>query len=146
MICAVLVVAAAALYWQVPGFDFVDFDDDIYVEENRIVQRGLTREGFVWAFTTGRTGNWHPLTWLSLMLDCQLSQNLARTCHTTNVLIHIANTLLLFWVLKRMTSALWCSAFVAALFALHPLHVESVAWISERKDVLSTLFFFLTIL
>ena len=146
MICAALAIATIALYWQVPGFDFVDFDDDIYVEENQIVQRGLTREGFVWAFTTGRTGNWHPLTWLSLMLDCQLSQNLARTCHTTNVLIHITNTLLLFWVLKRMTSALWCSSFVAALFALHPLHVESVAWISERKDVLSTFFFFLTIL
>jgi len=86
------------------------------------------------------------LTWLSLMLDCQLSQDLVRICHTTNVLIHIANTLLLFWILKRMTSALWCSGFVAALFALHPLHVESVAWISERKDVLSTFFFFLTIL
>ncbi len=146
LIFAALAIVTIMVYWQVTGFDFVDFDDDIYVEENQIVQRGLTREGFVWAFTTGRTGNWHPLTWLSLMLDCQLSQNLARCCHTTNVLIHIANTLLLFWVLKRMTSAFWCSAFVAALFALHPLHVESVAWISERKDVLSTLFFFLTIL
>jgi len=146
MICLALVVATGALYWQVQGFDFVNYDDQAYVEDNEIVRKGLTREGFVWAFTTDKTGYWHPLTWLSLMLDCELARSVARTCHTTNVLIHIANTLLLFWVLRRMTSALWCSAFVAALFALHPLHVESVAWISERKDVLSTFFFFLTML
>ncbi len=146
MICVVLAVATGSLYWQVQGFDFVNYDDQAYVEDNEIVRKGLTREGFVWAFTTDKTGYWHPLTWLSLMLDCELARSVTRTCHTTNVLIHIANTLLLFWVLRRMTSALWCSAFVAVLFALHPLHVESVAWISERKDVLSTFFFFLTML
>ena len=146
MICVALVVATGAFYWQVQGFDFVNYDDQAYVEDNEIVRKGLTREGFVWAFTTDKTGYWHPLTWLSLMLDCELARSVTRTCHTTNVLIHIVNTLLLFWVLRRMTSALWCSAFVAALFALHPLHVESVAWISERKDVLSTFFFFLTML
>jgi len=146
MICVALVVATGAFYWQVQGFDFVNYDDQAYVEDNEIVRKGLTREGFVWAFTTDKTGYWHPLTWLSLMLDCELARSVTRTCHTTNVLIHIVNTLLLFWVLRRMTSALWCSAFVAALFALHPLHVESVAWVSERKDVLSTFFLFLTIL
>jgi len=133
-----LIFAIIIAYGQVRNFDFISFDDTIYVSENRLVQTGLTLEGFIWAFTTTEAANWHPLTWLSHMLDCQIYGLNPMGHHWTNLLFHIANTLLLFFVFKRMTGALWRSAFVAALFALHPLHVESVAWISERKDVLST--------
>jgi len=143
-ICLVLTFATGAVYWQIRGHEFVILDDRAYISENEQVLNGLTPEGIKWAFTTNTMGNWHPLTWLSLMLDCQLSDSLAKTCHTTNLIFHIANTLLLFLVLKRMTGSVWPSAFVAALFALHPLHVESVAWASERKDVLSTFFWMLT--
>jgi len=127
LICVVLVLATVGVYWQVHEFEFVNIDDCDYVRDNQPVSDGLTREGFVWAFTTLHTYNWHPLTWLSLMLDCELSESREQACHTTNMLFHIANTLLLFCVLKKMTSAIWPSAFVAAAFALHPLHVESVA-------------------
>jgi Flp pilus assembly protein TadD len=145
LICVVLVLATAGVYWQVREYEFVGFDDRDYVGENVRVLNGLTREGFAWAFTTTKTtGNWHPLTWLSLMLDCELFESKSQACHTTNILFHLANTLLLFVVLRRMSGALWRSAFVAGLFALHPLHVESVAWVSERKDVLSTFFWLLT--
>jgi len=145
LICVVLVLVTAGVYWQLRGHEFLNIDDMLYVGENEQVLNGLTQEGFVWAFTdTSTTGNWHPLTWLSLMLDCELFESKSRACHITNLLFHLANTLLLFWVLKRMTGALWPSAFVAAAFALHPLHVESVAWVSERKDVLSTFFWLLT--
>ena len=141
-----LVLAILAAYWQVRNCQFVNYDDNLYVTDNRYVQIGLTGEGALWAFTTGHASNWHPLTWLSHMLDCHLFGTNPRWHHLTNLLLHIANTLLLFAVLKRMTAAFWRSAFVAAVFALHPLHVESVAWIAERKDVLSTLFWMLTMI
>jgi len=115
-----------------------------YVRENEHVKDGLTHDSIIWAFTTGCGANWHPLTWLSHELDCELFGVEPGAHHLTNLLFHLINTLLLFWFLKGMTGAVWRSAFVAAAFALHPLHVESVAWISERKDVLSTLFWMLT--
>lgn len=127
-------------------FDFVAFDDPLYVTENSKTQDGLTYKGIAWAFTTFHASNWHPITWLSHMLDCDIYGLNPMGHHWTNLQLHIANTLLLFFILQQMTGALWKSAFVAALFALHPLHVESVAWIAERKDVLSTFFGMLTIL
>jgi Tfp pilus assembly protein PilF len=139
-----LALSTLAVYWHVHDYDFVNFDDPHYVSKNPKVQSGITLDSIKWAFTTGHAANWHPLTWLSHMLDCQLFGTNPGWHHLTNLLLHIANTLLLFAVLKRMTGTLWRSAFVAALFALHPCHVESVAWISERKDVLSTLFWLLT--
>lgn len=139
-----LALATLAAYWQVHNFDFSAYDDGTYVTHNENVQAGFTRDSIIWAFTTGHAANWHPLTWLSLMLDCQLFGLNPGWLHLTNVLLHIANTLLLFAVLKLMTGSVWRSTFVAATFALHPLHVESVAWITERKDVLSTLFWILT--
>jgi tetratricopeptide (TPR) repeat protein len=139
-----LVVSTLLVFWQVRNFDFVNYDDDVYVYENPYVLNGLTADGVSWAFTTDCSGHWHPLTWLSLMLDCQLFGPNPGMIHLMNVLLHLVNTLLLFAVLKKMTGSLWPSAFVAAAFALHPMHVESVAWITERKDILSTLFFLLT--
>ncbi len=144
LICLVLVLSTAAVYFQVHSHEFVSIDDQQYVSENEQVLAGLTWRGLVWAFTTNTMGNWHPLTWLSLMLECHFFENKARACHITNALFHIANSLLLFLVLVRMTGKVWPSGFVAVLFALHPLHVESVVWISERKDVLSTFFWLLT--
>jgi tetratricopeptide (TPR) repeat protein len=143
-ICLVLALATAAVYWQVNSNSFVNYDDPIYVYQNPNIQAGITPETIKWAFTAGYAGNWHPLTWLSHMLDWQLFGSNPAGHHITNLIFHIVNTLLLFFVLKQMTSALWQSAFAAALFALHPLHVESVAWVAERKDVLSTLFWMLT--
>jgi Flp pilus assembly protein TadD len=127
-------------------YPFVNFDDPTYVMQNRHVQAGLTSESIRWAFMTFDCGNWHPLTWLSLDLDSNLHGGLnAGGFHLTNVVLHTVNVLLLFLVLGSMTGQIWRSAMVAALFALHPLHVESVAWVSERKDVLSTLFGMLTL-
>jgi len=143
-VCLLLAAAAIAVYWQVQSCDFIQFDDNKYVTDNQYVKSGLTAESIAWAFTTGWASNWHPLTWLSHMLDCELFGLNPCWHHITSLLFHITNTLLLFLVLKSMTGALWRCAFVAAAFALHPLHVESVAWISERKDVLSTLFWLLT--
>lgn len=145
IICALLAASVFALFHPVVHYDFVNYDDSGYIGDNAHVQKGLTREGFVWAFTTGHMSNWHPLTWLSHMLDVELFGPKPGAQHLTNVFFHALNSLLIFFILKKMTSALWRSAFVAALFALHPLHVESVAWISERKDVLSTFFWMLTI-
>jgi tetratricopeptide (TPR) repeat protein len=139
-----LVLLTLAVFWQVRNHDFLNFDDNEYITENSQVQSGLNRDSIFWAFTTTHVANWHPLTWLSHMLDFQLFGLNPGGHHFTSVIIHIFNTLLLFLVLKQMTGTLWRSAFVAALFALHPLHVESVAWISERKDVLSTFFWLLT--
>jgi tetratricopeptide (TPR) repeat protein len=133
------------IYLQVGNHEFVNLDDDKYIVENSHVQQGLTSESVIWAFTTTHMANWHPLTWLSHMLDFQLYGLNPKGHHLTNVFFHLANTVLLFLVLKWMTGGLWRSAFVAALFALHPLHVESVAWVAERKDVLSTLFWILTL-
>jgi len=139
-----LMILTFATFEQVRTYDFINYDDNRYITENQHVQSGLTLEGVTWAFTTTHAANWHPLTWLSHMLDCQLYGLNPSGHHLTNLVFHIASTLLLFLVLERMTGALWRSAFVAALFALHPLHVESVAWAAERKDVLSTFFWMLT--
>jgi len=143
-ISLLLIAVTLAVFWQVGGHEFVNFDDDIYVTENRYVQAGLTGDGVIWAFTATLEANWHPLTWLSHMLDYQLYGLNPKGHHLTNLLFHLVNVLLLFLVLARMTGALWRSALVAALFSLHPLHVESVAWVAERKDVLSTFFWILT--
>jgi tetratricopeptide (TPR) repeat protein len=143
---AALTLSILLVFWQVRNFDFVNYDDNFYVYDNPHVLDGLTSDGIIWAFTTGYACFWHPVTWLSLMLDCQLFGPEPGGFHLVNVFIHIANTLLLFALLKKMTGSLWPSAFVAAAFALHPMHVESVAWITERKDVLSALFWMLTLL
>jgi protein O-mannosyl-transferase len=145
MICLVLAAISFAVFGQTVTHEFVNFDDNAYVYENPVVARGLTRKGIVWAFTGFHASNWHPLTWLSHMLDCQLYGLHPGGHHLTNVLLHTATVILLFLVLREMTGALWRSAFVAAVFAIHPLRVESVAWVAERKDVLSGLFFMLTI-
>ena len=144
-ICLFLAIATFAVYWQVLDHEFLNYDDKEYVTNNWNVKAGLTPESIKWAFTTGHFANWHPMTWLSHMLDFQLYGSHPKGHLLINLLIHIANALLLFLVLFRMTGALWQSGFVAALFALHPFNVESVAWISERKNVLSTLFWLLTI-
>jgi Flp pilus assembly protein TadD len=139
-----LVVATVLVFWPVLHSEFINLDDGVYVIDNLIVQRGLTLENVIWAFSDTSAGFYHPLTWLSHMLDCQLFGLNPGAHHLTNLLFHLANTLLLFWVLTRMTGRPGASTFIAALFALHPLHVESVAWVSERKDVLSTFFWILT--
>ena len=141
----VLTVVTFAVFWQVNQYDFINFDDSMYVTENRHIQSGITLDGFRWAFSTKDTGLWNPLVWLSLMFDYQLHGLNAGGYHLTNLILHIMSALLLFWLFARMTGAIWKSAFVAALFALHPLHVESVAWIAERKDVLSGFFWMLTL-
>ena len=140
-----LAAGTAIVYWQVHNFGFVNYDDNTYVYENQHVLNGLTLENIRWAFTTPQAGNWLPLTWLSFMLDCQIFGPNPGPMHLINLLFHIANTLLLFMLLRNVTGSLWPSAFVAAAFALHPMHVESVAWITERKDVLSTFLFLLTL-
>lgn len=140
-----LVAITAVIYAPVRHYEFTWLDDSAYVTENRNVTAGLTWGGVQWAFTSEHAANWQPLTWLSHMLDVQVYGVSAGPHHVTNVLLHLANTLILFLLLRRMTGALGRSGFVAALFAVHPLHVESVAWIAERKDVLSTLFGLLTI-
>ena len=139
-LCLLLAAVTLAVYWPVMRCDFVDYDDPAYFMFNHHVQAGLTLNNVTWSFGTTATGNWHPLTWLSLMLDETLFGKSPAGPHFTNLLLHVANTVLLFLLFRRLTGAVWRSALVAALFALHPLHVESVAWISERKDVLSTFF------
>ena len=143
---ALFLIAAAtvAVYWPVLHNDFIDFDDDVYVTLNMVVRQGLTLKGFIWAFDTFHAGNWHPLTWLSHMLDVDLFGLNPAGHHATNLVLHVLNSLLLCTVLYRLTGFLGRSMVVALLFALHPLHVESVAWLAERKDVLSTFFWFLT--
>ncbi len=145
LICVLLVLATGAAYWQVGKSGFINFDDPDYVSSNPRVLAGLNAESIRWAFTAVHSSNWHPVTWMSHMLDCQIYGDKPAGHHATNLLLHIANSLLLFGLLLRMTGALWRSAMVAALFALHPLHVESVAWVSERKDVLSLFFGLLAI-
>lgn len=126
----VLTLAIFAVFWQVNKYDFVGFDDEVYVTENNHIQSGIILSGFRWVFSTTYAEFLHPLTWLSLMLDYQLYGLNAGGYHLTNLILHILSTLLLFWLFNRMTKAIWRSAFVAALFALHPLHVESVVWIA----------------
>jgi tetratricopeptide (TPR) repeat protein len=144
-VCIFLAAVIWVVFGQTLRYDFVNYDDNPYVHENPVVQKGLTWEGFRWALTYGNIGHWHPLTWVSHMLDCQFYGLNPGGHHLTNILLHTAAAILLFLVLRRMTGALWRSAFVAAVFAIHPLHVESVAWVAERKDVLSGVFFMLTI-
>ena len=143
-----LLLALATLLAYLPATHdrFINYDDDDYVAQNQVVQKGLTWAGVKWAFTTWHASNWHPLTWLSHMTDCELFHLNPGGHHFVNVLFHAANATLLFLLLLSLTDALWPSAFIAALFAWHPLHVESVAWVSERKDVLSTFFALLTLL
>lgn len=141
-----ILAATIAVYGQLRGHAFLSLDDPLYVRNNRIVQGGLTAEGAGWAFSTPSVGNWHPLTWLSHMADVSLFGMDPGRHLLVNVAFHAANTLLLLFLLYRMTGGFGRSAFVAALFALHPLHVESVAWISERKDVLSGFFFLATLI
>ena len=145
-ICAALAIVTLIAFWGVHGHDFVNYDDQSYITNNPFVNRGLTRSGLTAAFTDMDLGIWHPLTWVSLMIDAELYGMNAGGYHVTSLLLHIANTLLLYVLLKRMTKAHWPSAFVAILFAIHPLHVEPVAWASSRKDVLSTCFLLTTLL
>ncbi len=158
-----LALVTVGIYWRAADGQFVVYDDHVYVTDNPPVRRGLSADGLRWAFTTHHAGNWHPLTWLAHMLDCELFGLNAAWHHRTNVLLHAANSVLLFFVLMRMTSSrphplfkpqpsslkpssFWASAMVAAIFAVHPLNVESVAWVAEKKNVLSTLFWFLAML
>src|SRR5206468_4445154 len=141
-----LAVVTFGIYAQVIGHRFITLDDLSYIEGNPMVNRGVTLGGLAWAFTTFHQANWHPLTWIAHMIDSQLFGTIAGGHLLVNALMHAANTLLVFWFLLRTTHARWSSALVAALFALHPLHVESVAWASERKDTLSTFFGLLSLI
>jgi Flp pilus assembly protein TadD len=145
VVCLALALGTLAVYWPAHRFGFIELDDPDYVSANGHIAKGVTTEALRWTFTIGYASNWHPLTWFSHALDVQLFGLNAGAHHLVNVLLHAANSLLLFLVLRRMTRAIWPSAVVAALFAWHPLHVESVAWIAERKDVLSTFFGLLTL-
>ena len=146
LVCLFLITIALAAYWQVQHHPFVNLDDTWYVTENQKVRAGLTTESIRWAFFSNDTSYWHPLTWLSHMVDSQLYGLTPSGHHLSSLLLHLANTLLLFLILKRMTGDLWQSAAVALLFAVHPLNVESVAWVASRKTVLSAFFWMLTIL
>ncbi len=144
-VAVLLIILTLITYWQVKNYAFINYDDDKYITENRHVNTGLKLDNIKWAFQSTYASNWHPLTWLSLMADAQLFGLNAGYYHLTNLFLHILNTLLLLFIFHKMTGALGRSALVAALFALHPLHVESVAWITERKDVLSMFFMMLTL-
>jgi len=143
LICMFLTALPLLVYWQVQTYEFINMDDPLYVTENLKVRSGLTREGVVWAFAFNDISYWHPLTWLSHMVDCEIYWLNPQGHHFTNVLFHIANTLLLFLTLRTLTGALWRSAFVAAFFSLHPLNVESVAWVANRKNLVSAFFWIL---
>jgi hypothetical protein len=141
-----LAVLVVGVYWGSGTHKFIDFDDGEYVYDNAHVKAGLTLAGMKWAFTSSYAANWHPLTWLSHMLDVQTFGMNAGSHHLVNVAFHVVNTILVFWLFRKVTGATARSAFAAALFGVHPLHVESVAWVAERKDVLSTLFMLLTLM
>jgi tetratricopeptide (TPR) repeat protein len=143
ILCCLLAAGVLIVYGQVGGFDFIRYDEELYITHNAHVLSGLTYDGFIWALTTLKAGNWHPLTWLSLMLDRELYGTDPGGYHWTSVVLHLAGGLVLFLALSRMTGRPWRSGVVAGLFLLHPLHVESVAWVAERKDVLSGLFWML---
>src|SRR5215510_7579438 len=145
-IAAGMAVATLAVYGQVASHQFIGFDDQMYIETNPMVTAGLTWKGIVWALTTFYDSNWHPLAWIAHMVDVQMFGLDAGKHLLVNALIHAANSVLLFVFLKRVTGARWPSAVIAALFALHPLHVESVAWAIERKDTLSTFFGLLSLI
>jgi protein O-mannosyl-transferase len=141
LVCLLLAAAVFIVYWRVTGYGFISFDDPKYVRDNPNLGTGVTLAGIVWAFTSVYAANWHPLTWISHMLDVQLFGMDPGMHHLVNIAFHAANAVLVFTAFRLMTGRVWRSAAVAALFAIHPLHVESVAWIAERKDVLSTLFY-----
>ena len=141
-----LICATITVYWPLKNNGFINFDDNLYITDNEIVKRGLTAEGVHWAWRFNDKGYWQPLTWLSHMLDCELFGLNPAGHHFSNLMIHLANVLVLFWFLSRTTKCVYRSAIVAAFFALHPLNVESIAWAAERKNVLSTFFWFLAIL
>lgn len=141
-----LALTTFVVFYQVIDYDFTIYDDPEYITDNVYVIRGISLDNFIWAFSSFHAANWHPLTWLSHMTDIQIFGLNPAGHHFVNLMLHILNTLLIFLFLERATGAFWQSSVVAAFFALHPLHVESVAWISERKDVLSTLFWFLTLI
>lgn len=145
MICTLLIAMTVAVYWQVGSHEFINYDDNDYITDNPHMTTGITVPNVVWAFTSLEPCNWHPITWLSHLADAQLYGMNPRGHFLTNVLIHTVATFLLFLLLLRITASPWQSFFVAALFALHPLHVESVAWVAERKDLLSAFFWFLTL-
>jgi hypothetical protein len=145
LVCLLLAAAVLAAYWPALNCDFVLLDDSDYDTSNPHLQNGLDWPVVAWAFRTGYAANWHPVTWLSHALDVQLFGLNPRGHHATGIAFHLANSILLFLLLKRMTGAHWRSAAVAGLFAVHPLHVESVAWVAERKDVLSTFFWLLAV-
>ncbi len=145
LICLLLAAATLAIYWPVTRADFTNYDDPRYVVENLNIQSGVTWKAVAWAFTTGYGSNWHPVTWISHMIDWQFYGLNSGKHHLTNLIFHVANTVLIFGLLRVMTGTFWRSALVAALFAWHPVHVESVAWVAERKDVLSTFFWVLTV-
>src|SRR5438128_8228283 len=150
-VCGTIVVLVWVVFGQTLAHDFVNYDDKTYVYGNSLVDAGLSWHGLTQAFVDTQTGNWHPFTIISHMIDCQLFDLKAGGHHFTNVLLHTIAAVLLFFFFRNATgsgrtSSIWSSAFVTALFAIHPLHVESVAWIAERKDVLSALFFFLTLI
>jgi len=142
---ALLVLATLLLYGPVTHHEFLTLDDRPYVTKNIHVSTGLNLGNLVWAFASFHASNWHPLTWISHMADCQLFGLNSGAHHLVNVALHAANVLLLFWLLQRATGAVWRSFFVAALFAVHPLNVETVAWVAQRKSLLCTLFSLLTI-
>lgn len=142
----VIAIATVLAYWPVWDHEFIAFDDNKYVYENTAIRDGLTGDAIAWAFTTGHCANWHPITWISHMIDVELYGLEPGGHHVSGLLFHVANTLLVLLLLVRTTGHFWASAVVAALFGLHPTHVESVAWVSERKDVLSTMFWLLTML
>lgn len=146
LVVLLLIVLTLGVYWPVQNYDFINFDDSMYIVENGYVQHGITLEGLYWAFSTKYFGLWNPLVWISFMADFELFRYNPGGYHWTNVILHIINGILLFFVLRNLTGSIWRSTFVAALFALHPINVESVAWIAERKNVLSTFFWMLTIL
>jgi hypothetical protein len=145
LICSLIAIGTIVAYWQLQHCGFILLDDSDYLVDNSFVRDGLTWKSISWAFGATHSANWHPLTWLSHMLDCELYGLNPGLHHLTNLAIHIANSVLLFLLLSNVTKRLWRSAWTAALFAVHPMHVESVAWISERKDVLSTLFLIMTV-
>src|SRR5271168_4091922 len=144
LICLLLAAVTLALYWPAAHFDFINYDDPDYIIYNSPIQHGINRASLAWAFKTSHASNWHPATWISHMVDFALYGLNPGGHHLTNLLFHAANAVLLFLVLWQLTGAQWRSALVAALFAWHPLRVESVAWVSERKDVLSTFFWLFT--
>jgi tetratricopeptide (TPR) repeat protein len=145
LLALLLTIATSALYYPVRNYSFLNYDDEIYVTENLHVKYGLNWEVVKWAFTTNYASNWHPLTWISHALDCQLFYTNPARHHETNLLLHVLNVVILFWVLHKATGNTGRSFMVAALFALHPVNVESVAWIAERKNLLSMFFFLLAL-